>query len=84
MLIHTPVNTYTYIHIYSHVHMSICTYLLIQERLEIKYQAIRDSYIANVTQFTTDKREHENYFRALQSIFIRLLRVHMYYNKQTE
>lgn len=53
-----------------------------KERLEIKYQAIRDSYIANVTQFTTDKREHENYFRALQSIFIRLLRVHMYYNKQ--
>ena len=53
-----------------------------KERLEIKYQAIRDSYIANVTRFTTDKREQENYFRALQSIFIRLLRVHMYYNKQ--
>ena len=53
-----------------------------KERLEIKYQAIRDSYIANVTKFTADKREQENYFRALQSIFIRLLRVHMYYNKQ--
>ena len=53
-----------------------------KERLEIKYQAIRDSFIASVSRFTTDKRDQENYLRTTQSIFIRLLRVHMYYNKQ--
>ena len=53
-----------------------------RERLEIRYQAIRDAFISTVTRFSTDKRAQENYFRVLQSIFIRLLRLHMYYNKQ--
>ena len=49
-----------------------------------RYQAIRDSFISHVTRFAADKYEQENYFKALQALYIRLLRVYMYHNRQNQ